>query len=224
MTSRSPTPCSRAASTAMSKMRSNSLRIRAPDFDLAEAGGARAVARAHHLLGLALAAVGDSPERPVFPPGDGSAGVPELGRDAGVARVLQHADAASAFDLPPDLAPELEVVPLVVDRPAAVGLHVDPVGVEDLVERLLAGQQADVGHADQRNAAPAVRTHAAVRAAIPDHRGRLTGRHVAAELPVADDVDRLRRDALVVEGERAEPRAVLRAGVADHVDDVRPVP
>ena len=40
--------------------------IRAPDFDLAEARGAGAVAGAHHLLGLALAAVGHAPQRPML--------------------------------------------------------------------------------------------------------------------------------------------------------------
>ena len=40
--------------------------IAPPDLHVAEARGAGAVAGAHHLLGLALAAVGHAPERPVL--------------------------------------------------------------------------------------------------------------------------------------------------------------
>src|SRR5215471_9083758 len=85
ISSRSATPCARAAARAISKKRSNSLRIRAPDLDLAETRGARSVAGAHHLLGLSLAAVGNAPESPVLAAGDGRAGVPELRGDAAVA-------------------------------------------------------------------------------------------------------------------------------------------
>ena len=91
-------------------------------------------------------------------PADGRAGVPELGGDAAVAGVLEHADALAVAHLPGDLAAELEVVALVVDGPAPVGLHVDGVvATEDLIERLVAGQQADVGHADQRKPRPSRR-------------------------------------------------------------------
>ena len=59
--------------------------------------------------------------------GDGGAGVPEFRGDAAVAGILQHADALAVADLPADFAAELEVVALVVDGPAPVGLHVDGV-------------------------------------------------------------------------------------------------
>ncbi len=101
-------------------------------------------------------------------PGDGRAGVPELRGDAAVAGVLQHAHALAVADLPADLAAELEVVALVVDGPAPVGLHVDARGpsAEDFVERLRARLEAHVGHADQRQARPAVGAHAAVGARL----------------------------------------------------------
>src|SRR5271157_1889117 len=92
--------------------------ISAPDLDLAEARRAGPVTRAHHLLRLSFAAVGHAPKRPVLPPGNRLAGIPELGRDAAVARVLQHADALAVPDLPRDLAAELKVIALVVDGPA----------------------------------------------------------------------------------------------------------
>src|SRR4051794_10453509 len=93
------------------------------------------MAGAHHLLRLTLAAVRNTPQYPVLRPRDRLAGVPELGRDSAVHRILQHAHAPSAANLPRNLAPELEVVALVVDRPGAIGFHVDAVGIEHLVQR-----------------------------------------------------------------------------------------
>src|SRR4051794_30228746 len=113
ITSRSCTPWARAASSAISNRRANSLRIGAPDFDLAEPGRAGAMAGAHDLFGLAFAAVRHAPQGPVFAAGDGDASVPELGGNAAVARVLEHAHAAAVANFPADLAPELKVVALV---------------------------------------------------------------------------------------------------------------
>src|SRR5215472_11131899 len=160
MASISLTPCVRAASTTCWN---RSSAISAPDFDLAEPCRRRAVSGAHHLLRLALAAVGHAPQGPVAAVRDGHARVPELGGDAAVAGVLQHAHAPAVVDLPRDFTPELEVVTLVVDRPALIGLHIDAARVEHLVERLLARFQADVGHADQRQPSPSVGAHAAIR-------------------------------------------------------------
>ena len=53
---------------------------------------------------------------------------PEDGRDPGVGRVAQHPAELAVLDLPRDLRPELEVEPLVVDRPALVRLEVDALG------------------------------------------------------------------------------------------------
>src|ERR1700728_1551802 len=91
------------------------LRISAPNFDAAEARGAGAVAGAHDLFRLPLAAIRRAPEHPMFGPGDGRARVPELRADSAVTRILQHAYALAVANLPPDLASELEIVPLVVD-------------------------------------------------------------------------------------------------------------
>src|SRR5262245_12283530 len=100
----------------------------------------------------------------MLPAGDGGAGIPELGGDAAVARVLQHAAALAIAHFPADLAAELEVVALVVDRPAAVGLHIYAVGrIENLFQRLPAGLEAHVGHPDERKARPPVGAHASVR-------------------------------------------------------------
>src|SRR4051812_46566133 len=100
MASISVTPSARAASTICSNS------IRAPDLDLAEARWAGSVTGAHHLFGLAFAAVGNAPEGPVLAAGDGVAGIPEFGGDAAVAGVLEHANALTVTDLPADFAAE----------------------------------------------------------------------------------------------------------------------
>src|SRR5580704_15000017 len=225
MASVSATPRARLARSTWSKMawhRAASISISASDLYAGEARGTGAVAGAHDLLRLALAAVGRAPQRPVFRSGDGRARVPELCRDAAVARILQHADALSMADLPTDLTAELEVVALVVDRPTAVGLHIYGVidAGEDLVKRLPAGTQADISHADERHARPAVRAHSSVGTRFANGRRGLARGHVAGEQAVADDIGGLRGHAFVVEGERAEPRTVFRPRVANHVHDL----
>src|SRR5947209_4137865 len=79
-----------------------------------------AVAYVHRLDGLALAAVGSSPQLPVIAVADRVAAAPELRRDAGVSRVLQQGALLAALDLPRQLGAELEVQPFVVDAPALV--------------------------------------------------------------------------------------------------------
>src|ERR1700678_1834517 len=127
MASASAMPKARAARTTCPKMawqRAASIGISAANLDAAETRGACAVAGPHDLLRLPLAAVGRAPQHPMLRSGDGRASVPKFRRDAAVARILQHADALTLANLPPDLAAELEVVALVVDRPASIGLHV----------------------------------------------------------------------------------------------------
>src|ERR1035441_5376698 len=183
MASTSVTPCARAASATWPKMASALSGIGAPDFDFVETRGAGSVAGAHHLLGLAFAAIGNAPQRPVWGAGDGRAGVPELGRNPAIAGVLQHAEALAVAHLPGDFAAELEVVALIVDGPTAIGLHVDGVvGAHHFVERLRPGQQAHVGHADERQPRPAVGAHAAVGARFTHRSGGLARGHVADEL------------------------------------------
>src|ERR1700722_6429308 len=101
--------------------------IRGSHFDVVEARGTCAVAGADHLLGLSLAAIRHAPQHPMIAIGDGRAGIPELGGDAAVGRILEHANAPAVLDLPADLATELEIVALVIDGPTAIGLHVNGV-------------------------------------------------------------------------------------------------
>src|SRR5437762_11574711 len=109
--------------------------IGAAYFDVAEARGAGSVAGPDHLLGLAFAAIGNAPEHPLLAIGDGFARIPELGRDAAVGGILQHAYTLAVADLPGYLTSELEIVAFVVDGPALIRLHVD--GVIDSAEYLI---------------------------------------------------------------------------------------
>src|SRR5258706_6047223 len=88
-----------------------------PDPDPAEARRHRGVSGVADLLGLALAAVRRAPERPLVGPAEHVERAPELRADRRVGRVLQQPAALAALDLPADFAAELEVEPLVVDRP-----------------------------------------------------------------------------------------------------------
>src|SRR5712691_460306 len=117
------------------------------------------MASSHDLLRLAFAAIRGAPERPLIVGTDRIERIPELCRDSGIRRILHHADTLAMLDLPTDLAAELKIVAPVVNRPGAVGLHENAVigGSDQLLEgeRLLAGQQADVGHANHGQAVPA---------------------------------------------------------------------
>ena len=175
---------------------------------------------AHGLHGLAFAAIRRSPQRPLLRSADRVAGIPELGGDAAVTRILEHACFLAALDLPADFGPKLEIVPAIVDRPAPVRLHVDAVvGRGDQVRELsLSGQEADVGHADERNAIPGLGAHGPVRARLVDGRGGLTRRKIAGEEAVSDDGSGLRGDPFIVVGKSAETGAVGHGGVRDHID------
>src|SRR5215813_1789465 len=104
MTSTSPMPSERAASSTWEKSASPAClsSIGSPHLDLAEARRTGAVTGAHDLFRLSLAAIGDAPQRPVIPAGNGGAGVPELGRDAAIAGIFEHADALPVPELPSD--------------------------------------------------------------------------------------------------------------------------
>src|SRR5580700_2987857 len=130
----------------------------------------RTVPRAHHLLRLALAAIRSAPKRPFISRADGVQRIPELGRNAGIRRILHHADALTMLDLPPNLAAELKVISTVINRPRTVGLHQHAmIGRSDQLlqsKRLLARQQTDIGHANHRQAVPALGAERSTRACL----------------------------------------------------------
>ncbi len=184
-----------------------------------EAGGHRRVTGVADLDRLALAAVGGAPEHPLVGAAHHVHRRPEPRADARVGGVAQHLAELAVLDLPRDLAAELEVEALVVDRPRAVRVHVDAVvgGGDHLLERAVARQEADVGHPHHRQPGGAVGAdHPA--GGEPDERRRVAPGQHADPGAVLDDVDGLGRHALVVVAEAAERAG--QGGVGGDVHEV----
>src|ERR1017187_3797818 len=93
------------------------------DFNVAESCRGGSVPRAHYLLGLALAAVGRAPQRPIIARADGVAAVPEFRGDSAVAGILDHAPLLPALNFPPDFGRKLEMIALVINGPGAIRFH-----------------------------------------------------------------------------------------------------
>src|SRR5581483_4612430 len=136
---------------------------------------------------------------------------PHLIRD-----VLQHADDLAALDLIEDLAAELRVVALLVDREGAVTDDRDAaVGRGDQIiptEILVPRQERDVGHALELHRRPRLRIRAAVAArgpanllVVPVEPRRLLARGVIVdEDAVPDDVEVLRLHTLIIPSDGGE--------------------
>src|SRR6266403_1915171 len=152
------------------------------------------MARPHGLHGLAFSAIGRAPKRPVAKFADSVARIPELRGDAAVAGILQHANFFSTFDFPADFSGKLKLVAAVVDGPGAICLHKDSVVSvgDEVVVVPGAREQADIGHANDREAIPAFGAHGSGGAIEPDQMSGLAVGKIAAELAVCDDVRALR--------------------------------
>src|SRR5215469_17550395 len=144
----------------------------APDLHTAKPRRCRTVSCAHHLLGLALAAIWRSPQCPLICGTDGIHRIPELGRDSRVRGILYHPHSLAALDLPANFASELKIVALVIDRPRTVGLHQNAIiGRRDellQVQRSFSRKYADVRHADHGQPIPAFRPQRSTRAIRAD--------------------------------------------------------
>src|ERR1700746_3439272 len=132
--------------------------IRAPHFYIFEPRWRCAVSGAHHLLWLSFPAVRGTPQRPLLARANRIHCSPKISRDPAVRRIFQHARAFPVLDLPSNLAAELEVVALVIDRPGTICLHIDSVICirDQLLPRqwLLTRQNADIRHANNRQPVP----------------------------------------------------------------------
>jgi len=183
------------------------------------------VAGAHGLHRLPLAAVGRSPKHPMIGVADSIARVPEFGGDAAIAGIFQRASFLAPFNFPGDFGGELKLVAAIIDGPGTVGFHKNAVvGIGDeIFRRPGAGKQADVGHANHRQAVPAFGAHCAAGALQAHETRGFTAGEIAAEFAALDDVDALRGNAFVVVGEGAEAGAVRGAGIGDDIHDWRGV-
>ncbi|KAG1269824.1 hypothetical protein G6F65_013571 [Rhizopus arrhizus] len=192
------------------------------DVDAVEAGGGRTVRNRRDLAGLALAIEERTTQAEIAFIADGGAGVPELRRADLVSRVLDHAGDLSVLDLVVQLAAELRVVALLVDRIRTAAVDPDAVlHVLDHVldaERLLARRQRDIGHALELHAGPGIGIAAAVRCVAAEDVSFIAGGLVIDQDAVAHQVPALGLHPFVVIADRAE---AARLGlVGEEGDDV----
>src|SRR2546427_11394496 len=195
-----------------------------PNFHVAKSCRGRAVSGSHHLLRLPFAAVRCPPEHPLIMGANCVQGIPELGGDARVRRIFQHASTLAILNFPSGLTAELKVVALVVNRPGAVRLHVNArLGVCDELlapERFFPRKNADVGHANNRQPIPAFSAQRAARAARADSVRRLTRAQISREQAVRNDRGTLRGHPFVIESKCAEPPAILLASIGDDIHQI----
>src|SRR5690606_14777233 len=190
------------------------------DVDAVEAGGGRAVRHGRNLRGLALAVEERATQAIVGFVADRAAGVPELRRADLVSHVLDHAGDLAVLDLVEQLAAELGVVALLVDRERAVADDVDAVlDVLDHVfdgQLLTAGGHRDVGHALELHRRPGVGVAAAVGLLLAQDVGLVADGLVIDQDAVADQVPALGLHALVVVRHRAQAARLGLVGEDRH--------
>ncbi|KAG0938345.1 hypothetical protein G6F31_015467 [Rhizopus arrhizus] len=144
------------------------------DVDAVEARGRRTVRDRRDLARLALAVEERTAQAVVALVGHGGAGIPEFRRADLVGHVFQHAGDLAVLDLVEQLAAELRVVALLVDRIRTAA--VDPDAVLHVLAhvldaaRLLARRQRDIGHALELHAGPGIGIAAAVRCVAAEDR------------------------------------------------------
>src|SRR5919197_619995 len=127
------------------------------DLDVSEQAGRRGMAHTDHLIGLALAAVRGAHglERILVP--DHLEVAPEGRRYATVIGVLHHGSQLAVLDQLPPLTAKLEFIARVVNRPRAVGLHIDATlhRGNHLLQAGVPGLQVEIGHAINGRPVPA---------------------------------------------------------------------
>src|SRR5450756_54158 len=132
-----------------------------PHLNMAEPGRRRAMGHMCCLHRLSFATIVETPHVIQLRTSDAVTRSPELVRNAGIGRVLDHVLQLSSPDLPADLAAELEVQASIVDGPALDAVHVETVlhAADQLLEGQVAWFEVDAHHADNRTAREAVGPH-----------------------------------------------------------------
>src|ERR1700683_1214742 len=201
--------CARVFRMGLIDLARRLFRKRHADAHVSKTRGRGAVARTHHLLRLAFATIRRAPQSPVITRANGIATVPEFGGDAAVAGVLDHAALFAAFNLPADFGGKLKMVAAVVNRPGTVRFHVNGIVCigNQIAKFPRAGLEADVRHADDRQAIPALGAHGAAAAIEADVRSGFAIRKIAGKEAFANDVGALRGKHFVVIAESTETRA-----------------
>src|SRR5664280_2942597 len=130
-------------------------------LNTAEPGRRRTMRHVCHLHRFSFATIVDTPHVVQLRTSDAVTGPPELIRDAGVRRVLDHVLEFPSLDLPADLAAELEVQAPIIDGPALDAVHVKTIlhAADQLLEGQVARFEVDTHHADNRAACEAIGPH-----------------------------------------------------------------
>src|SRR5271163_2619022 len=173
-----------------------------PHTNIPKPRRARAMSGAHDLLRLSFAAIRSSPQSPFIARADRIHRIPKLRSDSGIGRILQHPRALTLLDLPRNLASELKVITLVVNRPRLIGLHVNSIvsRANELLQTqlLFSRQNADVGHANHGQPVPPFGAQSSAGARSPDRVRGFTRTQVAGELSMSNNRRRLRGHTFVV--------------------------
>src|SRR5215475_13386768 len=127
------------------------------DLDVSEQAGGRGMTNTDHLIGLALTAVRGAHdlERILIP--NHLKAAPEGRRDATIIGILHHGAQLAVLDQLSPLAAKLEFIARVVNRPRAVGLHIDATlhRGNHLFQSGITGLKVEIGHTINRWPVPA---------------------------------------------------------------------
>ena len=189
------------------------------------------MADCRRLRRLALAIEERAAEAVVAFVANGGTGIPEFRGAYLVGDILDLGADLAVLDFVEELAAELGVEALLVDRERAVANDVD--AVLDILDHIgdaqlgLAGLKADIGHALELHAAPGVGIAAAIRLLLAKNMHLVADRLIIDELAVANKVPFLCRHTFIVIADIAKAAdfglvrrqidlvaAVLEAGLA----------
>src|ERR1700692_2582933 len=90
-------------------------------------------------------------------------------------------------------------------------------------QRFLAGQNADVGHANDGKPVPAFRAQRASGPIHADSWRSFSRSEVSSEQPIGDYRSALRGHAFFIESERPKPGTMLLAGIGNNVNQIAAV-
>ena len=136
--------------------------------------GRRTVPRPHRLHRLTFSAIRRAPQSPIIARANRVTAIPKFRSDAAITGMLNHSALFAALNFPADFGGKLEMVAAVVDGTGAICFHVNRIvriRQSDTFIFPFAGMNADVGHANNRQAIPAFRSHRAAAAIQSNARG-----------------------------------------------------
>src|SRR5260370_14054256 len=195
---------------------------RPQDVDLPKSRWSAPVAHRVDLRRLALAVRAQAHVLPGRFSTDAVAGVPEIRSPGIVGNIRDRLPRLAVLDFPEGIAPELEIVSLVIDRIGTATVDqdslIDAGNQIGKLNRRLRRLQPDVRHSLERNRGIGARVAAAHRLLLSDQVGLISNRLIAHADSVLHDrkLPRLHPVAVVA----APPTALPAAPPSVHVDDL----